>query len=99
MIFAHNILKRAIEIFYHMRLTVSYKSIYYTLMENTNAIERKMRKKIMTYRFFILYNNMNFYQHVHDTHIFNQKIQINYITKYICFLYSYEQFKDENTLD
>lgn len=42
---------------------------------------------------------MNFYQHVHDTHIFNQKIQINYITKYICFLYSYEQFKDENTLD
>ncbi len=71
--FAHNIPKRVVGTFYQMGLAVSYKSICRTFGANANAVEREMREKIMTRWFFILYNNMNFYEQMHDTHIFNQR--------------------------
>ncbi len=51
-----------------MGLKVSYIS---TIM---NDVEREMRKKIMTCWFFILYNNTNFHEYMHNTAIFNQEV-------------------------
>lgn len=83
--FAHNIPKYAVKTFHQIGLAISYKSICCTFGANANAMKKEMREKIMTHHFFILYNNMNFYEHVHNTCIFNQGAQINYTAGYICF--------------
>lgn len=56
-----------------MKLTVFYESICDTFGANTNTIKRKMREKILSHQFFILYNNINFYKYVCDASIFNQR--------------------------
>lgn len=80
-----------------MWLAVSYKSICYALGVNTNIIKRGIREKIMIQQFFILYNNINFYEYIYDTSIFNQKARINYIVGYISFFGPYEQSENEYT--
>ena len=60
-----------------MAILVFYKSIYQTFIANTNIVEVEIRKKLQLYRFFILYDNMNFYKYVYSTCIFNHKVQIN----------------------
>lgn len=70
--FTYNIPKCAVKTFHQMELAVSYKSICCALGANANAVEREMREKIMTRWFFILYDNINFYEHVRDARIFNQ---------------------------
>lgn len=69
--FAHNIPKRAVETFHQMGLLVSYESIRRALAANANAVEAELREKVQKYRFFISYDNMNFYEHVRDARIFN----------------------------
>ena len=64
--FAHNIPKRAVETFHQMGLLVSYESIRRALTSNAGAVEAQLREKVQKYRFFILYDNMNFYEHVRD---------------------------------
>lgn len=68
-----------------MWLVISYKSICRTFDKNANVIEKEIKKKIMTYWFFILYNNINFYEYICDACIFNSGAQINYIIGYIYF--------------
>ncbi len=70
-----------------------------TFGANTNAVEREIRKKIMTCQFFISYDNRNFYEHLCDACKFNQGAKINYIAGYIYFLSLYEQSEDGRTLD
>lgn len=73
-----------------MGLAISYKSICRTFGANTNAVEREMRKKIMTHRIFILYDNINFYAYMYNACIFNGRVKINYIVGYIYLLGPYE---------
>lgn len=42
---------------------------------------------------------MNFYEHMCDICIFNQRGQINYTIEYICFLGPYKQPEDKRILD
>ncbi len=97
--FAHNIPKRAIETFHQMGLTVSYESIRRAFAANADAVEREMKKKVLTRRFFISYDNMNFYEYVRDACIFNQGAQINYTAGYICFLGPSEQYENGHSSD
>ncbi len=97
--FAHNIPKCAVVTFHQIELAVSYKSISRAFGANAKAMEREMREKIMTCQFFILYNNMNFYEHICNAYIFNQRAQINYTIGYIYFLGLYEQSEDERILN
>lgn len=60
--------------FYQIELSISYKSICYTFGINANVIKREMKEKIIKYRFFISYNNMNFYEYVYNACIFNQEV-------------------------
>ena len=61
-----------------MGIFVSYESICQALVANANIIRAEMRKKVRLHRFFILYDNMNFYKHMRNTCIFNYGAQINY---------------------
>ena len=84
--FAHNIPKRAVETFHQMGLLVSYESIRRALTSNAGAVEAQLREKVQKYRFFISYDNMNFYEHVRDARMSNRGAQINYSAGYICFI-------------
>ena len=57
--------------FYQVKLAVFCKNICCTLNTNANSVKRKIRKKIITYWFFILYNNINFIKYKYNTYIFN----------------------------
>lgn len=70
-VFAHNILKYAVETFYQTSWLILYKSIYHVIVANASAIEAKLREKVQKYSFFILYNNMNFDKHMHDAQMSN----------------------------
>lgn len=55
-------------------LAVFYKSTCRVFGINANTADREMREKIMTHQFFILYNMIiNFYEHMRDICIFNQR--------------------------
>ncbi len=69
--FVYNIRKCVVENFYQMKILVSYESIRRALAANANVVEAKMREKVQTRRFFISYDNMNFYEHVRTARIFN----------------------------
>ena len=56
-----------------MGLFVFYESIGYAFIVNASTIKAELREKVQKYRFFILYNKLNFYKYMHDTQIFNQK--------------------------
>ena len=71
--FANNIFKCVIEMFHQIKLAIFYKSIYCAFHINANTMEREIREKVMTYWLFIFYNNMNFYEYLHNTCIFNQR--------------------------
>lgn len=92
--FAYNIPKRAIETFHQMGVIVSYESIRRALAANANAVEAEMREKVRTHRFFISYDNMNFYEHVRDARMFNQGAQVNYTAGYVCFMRPLNQSAD-----
>lgn len=45
---------------------VSYKFFCCGLQANAKAIIKEILEKIQTQQFFILYNNMNFYENIRD---------------------------------
>ncbi len=82
-----------------MEILVSYESIHQALTAYANVVEVEVRKKVHTCCFFILYNHMNFYKYVHDTHIFNHGVQIYYTVGYIYFIYSPNSLRDKSPRD
>lgn len=72
--------------FHQISLLFFYKSICYAFIANASIIRAELREKIQKYRFFILYNNMNFYKRMRNAQMFNQRAQINYIIGYISFI-------------
>ena len=69
-----------------MGLLVLYESICRAFTLNAGAVKAQLREKVRKYRFFILYENMNFYKHVRDARMSNWGAYINYIAGYICFI-------------
>lgn len=53
-------------------------------------------EKIRTYQFFILYDNINFYENVYDQRIFNRNALISYIARYIYFMNPWNGIKNVN---
>lgn len=62
--FSGNIPKCSIKSFYQMGMIVLYKSIQRGLQVNAKAVIEEIVNKTRFYRFFILYDNMNFYEYV-----------------------------------
>ncbi len=51
----------------------------------------EIAEKTRFYNFFILYNNINFYEHVRDQRLHNQSAIVYYTTRYICFMKNPEE--------
>jgi hypothetical protein len=65
-------------------LTVSYETILKALRYNAEASRHLLRKVVKQGRFFISFDNMNFYRNVRDQRIHNRSHQVNYTAGYIC---------------
>ena len=70
--FAHNVSKRGVEVYHKMGLVVSYKTVWQALNANRQVVLRMLCEKVNVERFFISYDNMNFYKKVQDQRIYNK---------------------------
>lgn len=84
--FANNVTKRFVEAFHQMGMIVLYESICRGLYINAKVVMDTIIEKTRISQFFVLYNNMNVYEHARDQKIHNQSALVNYIAGYICFM-------------
>lgn len=80
-----------------MCMIVLYESIWRNLQLNAKAVIEKIVNKTRFHYFFILYDNMNFYEHVRDQQLYNWSALVNYTAKYICFIKTAEEGKEDDT--
>lgn len=69
-----------------MAIIVSNESICCNLNTNTRVVMDTIVEKIWSCQFFVLYDNMNIYEHTCDQKIHNQSAFLNYNAGYICFI-------------
>ncbi len=69
-----------------MGTLVSYESLCRGLQANAKAVMEAILEKTQNRRFFMLYDNMNFYENIRDQRIFNRNALVNYTAGYICFM-------------
>ncbi len=86
--FAHNIRKIGTEVHHKMDLVVSYETVRRALNTNRQAVLRLLRKKVNVKRFFLFYDNMNFYEKVQDQRVHKKNHQVAYTAEYVCFIKS-----------
>ncbi len=51
----------------------------------------EIAEKTRFHRFFISYDNINFYEHVWDQQLHNRSAIVNYTARYICFMKTPEE--------
>lgn len=96
-VFSSKILKHFVELYHQIGIIVLYESISRGLQINAKAIIEEIINKTRFYRFFILYNNINFYKHVWNQQLYNWSILINYTAGYIYFMKTSEEGEEDNT--
>lgn len=84
--FADNASKHTVEALHQLGLLVSYETIRRALKVNAVAIKELAKRRILEERFFISYDNMNFYEHIRDQRLHNKGHQVNYTAGYLCFM-------------
>ena len=62
--FAQNMLKCYVKIFHQLSLFVSNEIVRQSLQTNTTTMLKKLATWVVKERFFVSYNNMNFYEKV-----------------------------------
>ncbi len=87
-VFFGNISKQSIESFHQIGIIVSYESIRRGLQVNATAVIEEIVEKTRFHRFFISYDNMDFYDNVRDQQLHNRSAIVNYTAGYICFITS-----------
>jgi hypothetical protein len=65
-------------------MTVSCETILKALPHNAEASRDLLRKVVKEGRFFISFDNMNFYRNVRDQRTLNWSHQVNYTAGFIC---------------
>ncbi len=80
-----------------MSIIVSYESIWHGLQVNAAAVIEEIVEKTRFHRFFISYDNMNFYENVRDQQLYNRSVIVNYIARYICFIKPPKGGKEDDT--
>ena len=96
-VFSGNILKRSIKSFHQIYIIVLYESIWRGLQVNTIAVIEEIVEKTRFHRFFISYDNIDFYENVRDQRLHNQSAIVNYTFGYIYFMKSTEDGREDNT--
>ncbi len=74
------------ELFHQLGLMVSYESLCHDLQLYAKAVINLIIEKTQSQQFFISYNNINFYENVHNQRVFNCSTQLNHIAGYIYFM-------------
>lgn len=77
-----------------MDIIVIYESIWCSVQVNAIAIMKKIAKNTRLHRFFISYNNIDFYEYVRDQQLCNGSTIVNDTNKYICFMKYSEDGKE-----
>lgn len=95
--YADNTSKRMVEILHRMGLLVTYETIRRALKENAKAISKQLEDKAWKSRFFLFYDNMNFYRHRRDERLHNRSVQVAYTAGYVHFMHSeHDENEDAN---
>lgn len=84
--FAYNVAKSCVDVLYSMGLCVLYETIRVALKENAKEVELKIQDMVWHNRFFISFDNMNFYEHTRYQRLHNKGHQLNYTAGYICLM-------------
>ena len=71
--FVYNIAKKCIDVLYSMGFYMSYKIIRIVLKENAKEVELKIQNMIWHKRYFISFDNINFYEYTQDQRLYNKK--------------------------
>lgn len=64
--FAHNVFKQYVEVFYLLSIIILYNFIRQSLNSNALIVKNILLNKVLEKRFFISYNNINFYKNTKD---------------------------------
>jgi hypothetical protein len=83
-LFASNTAKRTVEVLHRFGLSVLYDTILKALRHNAEASQDLLRKVVKEGRFFITFDNMNFYRNVRDQRFHNWSHEVNYTVGFIC---------------
>ena len=95
--FSSNIPKQSVKSFHQMGIIVSYESIQCGLQVNAAAVMKEIVEKTRLHRFFISYDNMDFYENVRDQRIHNRSAILNYTAGYVCFMKTPEEGREDDT--
>lgn len=82
--FAQNVKKRCVEVLHRLGVLVSYETIRVILKFNASAVKTRLKELVWQDRFFLSFDNMNFYARVRDQRLHNKNRQINFTAGYIC---------------
>lgn len=93
--YANNITKCMVENLHYIEFLIIYKTVRQVLQTNMLIINKKFQKKAWKRRFFLSFDNMNFYKYRKDQCLYNKGYQVAYNIGYICFMRS----KDDNQVD
>ena len=72
--FADNASKRMVEIFHRIKIMVVYKTVRRALKANATAVLEELKNKAWEKRFFVSFDNMNFYEQRRDKRLHNKPI-------------------------
>lgn len=79
-----------------MGLIISYKFIWRILSTNAIAVKKSLQNKVREKKFFVSFNNMNFYEKSRNQQLHNRTALISYIMGYVYFM-STSKSSDSNT--
>ncbi len=86
--YADNITKRVVDNLHCMGFLVTYETVRQVLQANSLAINKELQKKVWKWRFFLFFDNMNFYKHKKDQRLHNKGHQVAYTAGCVCFMCS-----------
>ena len=85
-LFASNTAKRCIEVLRRLSISVLYETIISALRRNGEASLKQLSEEIRHRRFFVSFDNMNFFRNVRDQRVHNHAHQVNYTAGFVCVL-------------
>ena len=62
--FAYNVAKKCVDVLHSMVFFVLYKTICVALKKNAKGLELKIQDMVWHNRFFISFDNINFYEYI-----------------------------------
>lgn len=80
-IYAHSASKQKVDILDCISLLIIYETIYCAFQLNVFTIKQKIKNKMWKKKFFLLYDNMNFYEYKKDQHLYNKSHFLSYIVE------------------